>query len=194
MPGSFAGHPESHTVDTEPGCTKGSVPGNPTENAVPRAAEDTCRVWASGAPDLYACIRTFFGVQEADIRTYSPLTLAYIGDCIYDLVIRSLVVARGNAPANQLHSHTSHLVKAHTQSEMLTVILPELTPGEESWYKRGRNAKSPTMAKNASVGDYRRATGFETLMGYLYMTDQTGRLLYLVNLGLAYVHSPEAVP
>ncbi|MCD8046940.1 MAG: ribonuclease III [Clostridiales bacterium] len=133
---------------------------------------------------LYSSITEYFHIKDVDIHTYSPLTLAYIGDGIYDLVIRSLVVGQGNTRVNQLHHHTSHLVKAHSQSEMMSYLLPELTPEEEDYYRRGRNAKSPTMAKNATVADYRRATGFEALMGYLYLTDQTDRLLYLVNLGL----------
>ncbi|MCD8364921.1 MAG: ribonuclease III [Clostridiales bacterium] len=133
-----------------------------------------------------------FHITEKDIRTYSPLTLAYIGDGIYDLVVRSIVVGRGNTKASQLHQHTSHLVKAHSQSAMMEYLLPELTEEEADYYRRGRNAKSPTMAKNATMGDYRRATGFEALMGYLYLTDQTGRLFYLVDIGLAGLRKDEA--
>lgn len=134
--------------------------------------------------NIFSHIKHYFHVAEVDIRTYSPLTLAYIGDGIYDLVIRSLIVGKGNTKASQLHQHTSHLVKAHTQSEMMEYLLPNLTEVEESYYRRGRNAKSPTMAKNATVGDYRRATGFEALMGYLYLTDQFERMLYLIHTGL----------
>ncbi len=129
-------------------------------------------------------IRKTFEIPDVDIRTYSPLTLAFIGDGIYDLVIRSIIVGRGNTRASQLHQHTSHLVKAHTQSEMLHTMLPVLSEEELGVYKRGRNAKSPTMAKNATMGDYRRATGFEALMGYLYLTDQMDRMLELVKIGL----------
>ncbi|MCD8149467.1 MAG: ribonuclease III [Clostridiales bacterium] len=134
---------------------------------------------------FFSEITRHFHIKDPNIRTYSPLTLAYIGDGIYDLVIRSIVVGRGNTRASQLHQHTSHLVKAHSQSQMMEYLLPELTEEEADYYRRGRNAKSPTMAKNATVSDYRRATGFEALMGYLYLTDQTQRLLYLVDLGLA---------
>ena len=125
-----------------------------------------------------------FEIPRQDIRTYSPLTLAYIGDGIYDLVIRSLVVGRGNTSANRLHKKTSSLVKAKAQSDMIEALLPELTAEEEAVYRRGRNAKSPTMAKNASMSDYRRATGFEALMGYLYLQEDLGRLVELVKLGL----------
>ena len=103
-----------------------------------------------------------FEIPDVDIRTYSPLTLAYIGDGIYDLVIRSLVVAKGNTRASELHKRTSQIVKAHTQAEMMEVLLPILTEEEAAVYKRGRNAKSFTMAKNATMSDYRKATGDTT--------------------------------
>lgn len=134
---------------------------------------------------LNAYIKEAFQIEEADIRTYSPLTLAYIGDGIFDLINRSVVVGRGNARVNTLHYRTSHIVKAHTQAEMITKLLPDLTEEEQSVYRRGRNANSHTMAKNATVSDYRKATGFEAVMGYLYLTDQTGRILELVKKGLA---------
>lgn len=129
-------------------------------------------------------IREKFDIKEVDIKTYSPLALAYIGDGIYDLIIRSIVVGKGNTSANQLHRRTSRLVKASAQSEMIEVLLPVLTQEEEAVYKRGRNAKSPTMAKNATMSDYRRATGFEALMGYLYLKGQMERILELVSIGL----------
>ena len=132
-----------------------------------------------------AYIREQFDIKEVDIRTYSPLTLAYIGDGIFDLVIRSIVVGRGNTRANELHHRTSHIVKAHTQAEMAEKLLPVLTETENDIYRRGRNAKSPTMAKNATMSDYRKATGFEALMGYLYLTDQFERIGFLVKEGLA---------
>ena len=131
-----------------------------------------------------AYIKEQFQISDVDIRTYSPLTLAYIGDGIYDLVIRSLVVAKGNARAGELHKRTSRIVKAHTQAEMIEKLLPLLTEEEESVYRRGRNAKSPTMAKNATVSDYRKATGFEALMGWLYLCDDFPRLVELVKEGL----------
>lgn len=126
-----------------------------------------------------------FGMEHVDIRSYSPLALAYIGDGIYDLIIRSMIVGKGNTQANQLHRQTSQLVKAHTQSEMIEVLLPELTEEEMAVYKRGRNAKSPTMAKNATMADYRRATGFEALLGYLYLENQMERMMELIKTALA---------
>ncbi|MDD6505231.1 MAG: ribonuclease III domain-containing protein [Lachnospiraceae bacterium] len=126
-------------------------------------------------------IRDCFGVKEVDIRTYSPLALAYIGDGIFDLVIRSVVVGRGNTRASQLHRRTSEVVKAHTQAEMIRVLEPMLSEEEAEVYRRGRNAKSPTMAKNATMSDYRNATGFEALMGYLYLNDRFDRILELTK-------------
>lgn len=133
---------------------------------------------------INAYILEQFQIQRQDIRTYSPLALAYLGDGVYDLVIRSLVVGKGNVSANRLHSRTSGMVRAKAQAEMAEALLPDLTEEEKDVYRRGRNAKSPTMAKNATVSDYRRATGFEALMGYLYLKDEFGRLMELVRLGL----------
>lgn len=129
-------------------------------------------------------IKETFAIADVDIRTYSPLTLAYIGDGIFDVVIRSIVVGRGNTPVNQLHHKTSHIVKAHSQAMMAEVLLDEMTDTEKDIYRRGRNAKSHTMAKNATVMDYRSATGFEALMGYLYLTDEMNRILELISIAL----------
>ena len=133
-------------------------------------------------------IREQFGVADVDIRTYSPLTLAYIGDGIYDLVIRTIVVGKGNTRAGDLHRRTSQIVKAHTQAMMMDILLPCLTEEEESVYRRGRNAKSPTMAKNATMSDYRKATGFEALLGFLYLKDEFERLVELVKIGADGLH------
>ena len=102
-----------------------------------------------------------FGMEGLDPRSYSSLALAYIGDGIYDLVVRSMVVAKGNAHVNDLHRMTSQLVKAHAQSQMAGALKPELTEEEFAVYRRGKNAKSYTIAKNATVADYHRATGLD---------------------------------
>ena len=133
---------------------------------------------------LLGQIKQVFECKEQDVRAYSPLTLAYIGDAIYDLIIRSVVVERGNRAANDLHKRTTRYVKAEAQAKMIIALQEELTEEEEAVYKRGRNAKSYTSAKNASIGDYRKATGFEALMGFLYLTDQMDRLLYLIKKGI----------
>ena len=133
---------------------------------------------------LLDLIKQSFELKEVDIRAYSPLTLAYIGNCVYDLVIRTVVVERGNEPANKLHKKTVAYVKAQTQASMIEALLPYLTEKEEAVYKRGRNAKSYTSAKNASIGDYRKATGMEALVGYLYLTGQEARIMELIKTGL----------
>lgn len=125
-----------------------------------------------------------FGLGEIDVRTYSPLTLAYIGDAIYDLIIRTILVEQGNAQANKLHRRASELVKAPTQSEMIEKLKPYLTEEEKSIYRRGRNAKSVTTAKNATIAQYRRATGFEAVMGYLYLQGKLKRIIDLIKIAL----------
>lgn len=127
-------------------------------------------------------IREMFHVPDVDIRTYSPLALAYIGDGVFDLIIRSVVVGRGNTKPNRLHQRTSQVVKAHTQAQIIEYLLPQLDEEEADIYRRGRNANSATMAKNATVADYRKATGLEALVGYLYLTDRFERLMDLIKL------------
>lgn len=129
-------------------------------------------------------MQDLFQMREVDIREYSPLTLAYIGDSIYDLIIKSLVINEGNKPVQNLHRMTSSLVQASTQSRMMRTIQEHLTEEEHAVYKRGRNAKSVSPAKNQSITDYRRATGFEALMGYLYLKKEWKRMLDLVKIGL----------
>ncbi|MDE6747618.1 MAG: ribonuclease III [Lachnospiraceae bacterium] len=129
-------------------------------------------------------IKEKFDCGEVDIRTYSPLTLAYIGDAIYDLVIRTVVVERANRSAKNLHKTVIRYVNARTQAQMVEVLEAELSEEEAAVYHRGRNAKAYTTAKNASVAEYRMATGLEALFGYLYMNGETDRLLALVRLAL----------
>ncbi|MDE7200150.1 MAG: ribonuclease III [Lachnospiraceae bacterium] len=132
-------------------------------------------------------IKRDFDCREIDIRTYSPLTLAYIGDAIYDLVIRTIVVERGNTSANKLHRKTVNYVNARIQAQMIEALMDELTEEERGIYKRGRNAKSYTTAKNASVIEYRKATGFEALCGFLYLTGKQERMLALVKRAIELV-------
>ncbi len=129
-------------------------------------------------------IREDFGISQKDIREYSPLTLAFIGDGIYDLIIRTIVTQKGNRPANMLNKMKVKLVNAAAQARIIDKLIESeaLTEEEMTIYKRGRNAKSYTSAKNQSVGDYRKATGLEALCGYLYLTDRTDRILELVKM------------
>ena len=125
-----------------------------------------------------------FHLQEVDARMYSPLVLAYVGDAVYEIMIRTKTVNGGNTQVNKLHKQSSNLVKAETQAKMIAALKEELTEEELAVYKRGRNAKSATMAKNASMKDYRMATGFEALVGYLYLSEQFERMALLVSRGL----------
>ena len=125
-----------------------------------------------------------FQLKDVDAGMYSPLVLAYVGDAVYEIMIRTKVVNGGSVQVNKLHKHSAALVKAETQAKMLTALLEELTEEEIAVYKRGRNAKSYTMAKNATMKDYRMATGFEALIGYLYLSEQHHRLVELVSHGL----------
>ena len=129
-------------------------------------------------------LKELFHLEDQDLRSYSPLTLAYIGDGVYELVIRTILVKKGNCPVNRLHKKASSLVKAGAQSAIMEVIEEKLTPEELSVYRRGRNAHSPTMAKHATMADYRRATGFEALMCYLYLKEDYTRMLTLIRMGI----------
>ena len=134
---------------------------------------------------ILEAIKRDFDCKDVDIRTYSPLTLAYIGDAIYDLVIRTIVVERGNRSANNLHKKTATYVNARVQAKMMDVLEEELTEEEQAVYHRGRNAKSYTSAKNASIIEYRKATGLEALCGYLYLQGEQERMLILIRTALA---------
>ncbi len=125
-----------------------------------------------------------FDIESKDIRTYSPLTLAYIGDAIFDVVIRSILVNKGNTAVNKLHQRASAVVKAPTQAKLAAALMEDFTEEEADWYRRGRNSKPHTKAKNATTMDYLEATGFEAVLGYLYLTDNMDRICDLINLGI----------
>lgn len=129
-------------------------------------------------------ILTAFPGKQQDVRSYSPLALAYIGDAIYDLIIRTVVVERANRPANELHHITVGFVSAGAQAKIADILMEILTEEEQSVFRRGRNSKPHTMAKNASAGDYLKATGFEAVLGYLYLSDRMDRVLELVKTGI----------
>lgn len=137
-------------------------------------------------PEMMAQEQVLVGEHGPDIRTYSPLTLAFIGDAVFSLYIRTVVVGKGNTAPGKLHKQCSELVKAGTQSAMIHGIFDELTEEEKSVYRRGRNAQAPSRAKNASMSEYRHATGLESLFGYLYMTGQGERMTKLVEKCLEY--------
>lgn len=118
-----------------------------------------------------------------DHTQLNGLALAYVGDAIYEIYIRDYLVEEGLTKPNQLHRTATHYVSAKAQAMLIQAMLAEnlLTEEEELFYKRGRNAKSHTSAKNADITTYRVATGFESLMGYLHLTKQTTRLEELVG-------------
>lgn len=123
-------------------------------------------------------------------KSYPGLVLAYIGDAVYEVYVRGRIVCEhGDMPPNKLHKESIKHVKAQAQSNAVKVIEPLLTEEEEAAYKRGRNAKSTTVPKNADVADYRRSTGLEALFGYLYMKKETERLEELMKL--AYENSKD---
>lgn len=150
------------------------------ENILPKSGEGLAEI-----------IRGYFSGNKQDIRTYSPLTLAYIGDAVYDLIIRTMVVEQANRPANALHRFTVKYVSANAQSQIVQGLMEELTEEEQAVFRRGRNAKPHTTAKNATVADYMRATGFEAVIGYLYLTDNMQRVLELVKKGVELVQTKE---
>ena len=123
-------------------------------------------------------------LKHVEAGEYSPLALAYIGDAVYELAIRTLVMNRGNMQVNKMHKKSASLVKAETQANLAKLLMDDLTPEESAVYRRGRNARSATMAKHATMIDYRMATGFEALMGYLYLTEQFDRMAELLGKGL----------
>lgn len=133
-------------------------------------------------------IKETFRCGEIDVKTYSPLALAFMGDCIFEIIIRTVVVERGNRRAESLHKEKSAVVNAKVQAKMAEALLPQLTEEELACYKRGRNAKSHTVAKNASIGEYRKATGLEALYGYLYLCGREDRLMELTKLGLEMIN------
>ena len=130
------------------------------------------------------CFKEAMKLKEVEAREYSPLALAYLGDAVYELAIRTFVMNHGNTQVNKMHKKTAGLVIAEAQANFFKVLEEELTEEEKAVYRRGRNAKSVTMAKHATMKDYRMATGFEALMGYLYLTEQMERMAELLGHGL----------
>lgn len=123
-----------------------------------------------------------FGTGESfDIKNCSPLTLAYIGDAIFELIVRTYLVTDKERPVQRYHNKCSSIVNAVAQKNFYAKIEPMLTEEEKSVYRRGRNAKAYTVPRHTSPHDYRIATGFEAVCGYLYLTGQMTRLLEIVR-------------
>lgn len=123
-------------------------------------------------------------LKKVNVCTYSPLSLAFIGDGVYELVIRTIIVHAGSVQVHKLNDRSSKWAKATTQCRLVKKIEEDLTEEEYAVFRRGINAKPHSKAKNASIKQYLEATGLEALIGYLYLTGQYERILYLVKKGM----------
>lgn len=132
-------------------------------------------------------LKEIFGLPEKDWGQYSPLTLAYLGDAAYELIVRTIFVKRANCQPQKLHHQVTSLVSARTQARMIEGLMGGLTEEERAVYRRGKNSKPYTKAKNASMQEYLEATGFEAVMGYLYLQEEFERMDELVRRGMEIV-------
>ncbi len=123
-----------------------------------------------------------FNIPDMNPDEYPPLDLAYIGDCAYELTIRTKLLSEGATSVDRLNKKASNLAKAVTQSKMMSLIMDRLTEEEQGVFKRGRNAKSYSSAKNATLGEYHRATGFEALIGWLYLKKDFKRMHEIIHM------------
>ena len=123
----------------------------------------------------------FTKTSKENARQISPVTLAFVGDAVYSLYIREREVLHGDDKLFELQKRTSAAVSAKGQSELLRSVEKKFTPEEEEIYHRGRNAKKSTKSKNASVVDYNRSTGFEAVLGYLYLSGQYERISQIIE-------------
>ena len=122
-------------------------------------------------------------IDKEKASLFPSLVLAYIGDSVYEVFTRKKVLEENpTMPAHKLHKENVKYVKAKAQSDAMEKIEPMLSEQELSVYKRGRNAKSATVPKNANLADYRRATGFEALIGYLELSEQKERLVEIMEI------------
>lgn len=117
-----------------------------------------------------------------NVKMLSPLQLAYIGDAVYDLMVRTYLIGISNLSVNDLHKESVEYVKAKAQADIIHSIEDKLTEEEWNIVKRGRNAKSSSIPKNANLQDYKYATGFESLIGYLYLTEQNKRIMEIFDM------------
>ena len=134
--------------------------------------------------DLYNIIRASFSLEECVPEQVSPLILAHLGDTVYEVVVRTVVDTRSNRQIAKVHREIVQYVKAEAQSRIITALEPELTEEELTVYHKGKNAHTNTFPKNGTKADYHRATGFEALIGYLYLKGRTERMLELISKGM----------
>lgn len=127
-------------------------------------------------------------IKETEARLYSPLTLAFLGDAVYSLLVRNMLSREANKPTGKLHLESIKYVNASFQAKMIKELLPHLNENEESVFKRGRNAHSAHSPKNQDAADYRYATGLEALFGYLYLSGNTDRINELFERSVINYH------
>lgn len=123
----------------------------------------------------------FSTVSEREAKNLSPVTLAFVGDAVYSLFVREKYVLTSDFSTGKLQKLTSEEVSAHGQNLLLERIFPKFTETEAAIYKRGRNAKKPTHSKNATIAEYNSSTGFEAVLGYLYLSGQYQRIDELLD-------------
>lgn len=133
-------------------------------------------------------IHQYFPQDKRDVRSFSPLKLAYLGDAVFEMIIRTLIIEETEGPVKNLHARTSELVNAGSQAKLILSLQEELTEEERSAYRHGRNAKTSSVAKHADIHDYRNATGLEALFGYLYLTGRSARAVELCRIGFDKLH------
>jgi len=121
-------------------------------------------------------------IEKANAKLYNPLSLAYLGDSVFELLVRQRLLLNGELKVHELHLRASEIVNATAQSAAVEKIAPILSEEELEILRRGRNANSARVPKNAEVSDYRRATGLESLFGYLHLTGQIERVVELFDL------------
>lgn len=126
--------------------------------------------------------------SEAEARMMAPLVLAYIGDALYEVFIRNYLINEMTVSVNQYHKRATHYVRAKAQSHVVHALESELSEPEWTIVKRGRNQKSATVPKNADLTEYKYATGFEALLGYLFYIGQYDRLHYLMSKAVALIN------
>lgn len=126
--------------------------------------------------------------NNLDIREYNIKTLAYMGDAVYELYIREYIVKNSREVASKLHKKTIKFVSAKAQEYIINNIFELLTEEEKEIYKRGRNANANTVPKNTDVVTYKKATGFESVIGYLYFTGQKRRLKDIINKSITLIN------
>lgn len=134
--------------------------------------------------EMIVNMRKDFEIKPMDVMNLQPLVLAYIGDAVYEAYIRTMLVVNKKANVNLLHKMSVKYVKAKAQSDIIHRILDRLTPEEQDVVRRGRNAKSVTVPKHAEITDYRYSTGYEALIGYLYLTNATERLMEVLKMSV----------